>query len=109
MNRDSQSAATSSMVLPMIIEALNDIPRPDSGFEDNVIAEDIVSRLELGVDRCVEHPKVFRIANHRFAKAPGSNQHCLCSCAIGPPEITLRMLCLLAPCLYTHNGHAFPR
>ena len=71
MKCDSQSAATSSMVLPMIIEALNDIPRPGSGFEDNVIAEEIVSSLELGVDGRVEYPKVPRIANRRLAKAPG--------------------------------------
>ena len=74
-----------------------------------MIAEDIVSRLGLDVDGCVEYPKVFRIANRRLAKAPGLNPHCLCSCATGPPEIALRMLCLSAPYLSTHNGHAFPR
>lgn len=37
----------------MIFEEIHNISRPDSGFEDNVIAEDIVSCLELDVDRSV--------------------------------------------------------
>ena len=71
VNRRSQSAAASSKVLPMIIEEIHNISSPDSGFEDNVIAEDIVSRLELDVDRSVEHQKICKIANRRLVKALG--------------------------------------
>ena len=51
VNHQSQSAATSSM----IIEGLHVVSRPDSGSEDKIVAEDIGSRLEQGVDRSVEY------------------------------------------------------
>ena len=57
VNRYSQPAASSRVVFPVIVEELDVFSRPDSEFEDNIIAEDVVSRLERGVGRAVEHPK----------------------------------------------------
>lgn len=78
------------------------------GSRANMLAEDIVPRLDLGVDRSIKHAKGFKIANRRLAKALGWDQHCLCSCAINPPKVTLGMLCPSAPHMSKHNGHAFP-
>lgn len=69
VNCHSQSAATSHTVLPLIIEELHVVSRPDSEFEDNVIAEDVVSRLELGVGRSVEHRRIFKVAVRNLLKA----------------------------------------
>ena len=74
-----------------------------------MLAEDIVPRLELGVDRSVKNAKAFKITNRRLAKALGWDQHCLYSCAITPANVTLSMLRLSASHTSTHNGHAFPR
>ena len=74
-----------------------------------MLAEDIVPRLELCVDRSVKNAKAFKITNRRLAKAFGWDQHCLYSCAITPDNVTLSMLRLSASYTSTHNEHAFPR
>ena len=93
----------------MIIQGFHDSSRPDLGFGANVLVEDIVPRLELGVDRCVKDAKISKITNRRLAKALGWDQHCLYSCAITPNNVTLSMLRLSASHTSTHNGYTFPR
>ena len=92
----------------MIIEGFDDISRPDLGFGANVLVEDIVPRLELGVDRSVKDAKISKITNCRLAKALGWDQHCPYSCAINPTKITLSMLRLSTSHTSTHNAHAIP-
>ena len=79
------------------------------GLGANILVEDIVPRLGLGVDRAVKSAKAFTITNRRLAKALGWDKHCLYSCAINPTKVTLSMLRLSASHTSTHNGHAFPR
>lgn len=92
-----------------IIEGFHDFSRPDLGFGANVLVEDVVPRLELGVDRSVKDAKISKITNRRLAKALGWHQHCLYICAINPTKVTLSMLRLSASHTSTHNGYAFPR
>ena len=79
------------------------------GLRANMLAEDIVPRLGLGVDRSVKNAKALKITNRRLAKVLGWDQHCLYSCAITPNNVTLSMLRLSASHTSTHNGYTFPR
>ena len=78
------------------------------GSRANLLVENIVPRLELGVDCSIKHTKLFEIAIRRLAKDLGWSQHCMCSCALRPSKVTLRMLCLSAPHMSIHDAHAFP-
>ena len=57
--------------LPMIIQGSTIISRPDSGSEDNIIAADVLSMLNLNMDTAPEHRKEFRVANGRSVWALG--------------------------------------
>ena len=57
--------------LPMIIQGATFISRPDSGSEENIIAADVVSTLDVKMDFAPEHCKEFRIANGRSVWALG--------------------------------------
>ena len=59
------------MDLPMIIQGSTIISRPDSGSEENIIAADVLSTLELKMDNALEHRKEFRVANGRSVWALG--------------------------------------
>lgn len=57
--------------LPMIIQGSTVIARPDSGSEDNIIAVDVLSALELKMDTAPEHRKEFRVGNGKSVWALG--------------------------------------
>ena len=57
--------------LPMIIQGSTFISRPDSGSEENIIAADVLSTLDVKMDTAPEHCKEFRIANGRSVWALG--------------------------------------
>ena len=57
--------------LPIIIQGSTFISRPDSGSEENIIAADLVSKLDVKMDFAPEHCKEFRIANGRSVWALG--------------------------------------
>ena len=57
--------------LPMIIQGSTFISRPDSGSEENIIAADVLSTLDVKMDTAPEHRKEFRIANGRSVWALG--------------------------------------
>ena len=57
--------------LPMIIQGSTFISRPDSGSEENIIAADVLSTLDVKLDFAPEHRKEFRIANGRSVWALG--------------------------------------
>ena len=68
-NRHSQLTATSRLVFSVTIEEHHVVSRPSSEFGDNIIAEDVVAGLEIGVDCSVEHREVFGVANRTLDKA----------------------------------------
>lgn len=57
--------------LPMIIHGSTIIARPDSGSEENIIAADVLSTLDLKMDTAPEHRKEFRVANGKSVWALG--------------------------------------
>ena len=57
--------------LPMIIQGSTFISRPDSGSEENIMAVDVLSTLDLKMDTAPEHRKEFRVANGRSVWALG--------------------------------------
>ena len=57
--------------LPMIINGSTMISRPDSGSEENIIAADVLSKLDLKMDSAPEHRKEFRVANGKPVWALG--------------------------------------
>ena len=57
--------------LPIIIQGLTFISRPDSGSEENIIAAAVLSALDVKMDTAPEHCKEFRIANGRSVWALG--------------------------------------
>ncbi len=57
--------------LPMIIQGSTIISRPDSGSEENIIAADVLSTLDLKMDNAPEHRKEFRVANGKSVWALG--------------------------------------
>lgn len=59
------------MVLRLIIQELQAPLKPDLGIEDNVIAEDVGSRIEQGVGRPVEHRKTFGVADRALVEPLG--------------------------------------
>ena len=59
------------MVLRKIMQELQATLKPDLGIEDNVIAEDVVSRLEQGAGRPVEHRKFFGVADRTLVETLG--------------------------------------
>ena len=68
---DSPSRSIRRVDLPMIIQGTTIISRPDSGSEDNIIAADVLSTLDLKMDTAPEHRKEFRVANGRSVWALG--------------------------------------
>lgn len=71
---DLEEMATSRSIrgvdLPMIIQGSTIISR-QSGSEDNIIAVDVLSALDLKMDTAPEHRKEFRVANGRSVWALG--------------------------------------
>ena len=57
--------------LPIIIQGSIFISRPDSGSEENIIAADVLSTLDVKMDTAPEHCKEFRVANGRSVWALG--------------------------------------
>lgn len=57
--------------LPMIVQGSTIISRPDSGSEENIIAADVLSTLDLKMDTALEHRKEFRVANGKSVWALG--------------------------------------
>ena len=57
--------------LPMIIKGSTIISRPDSGAENNIIAMDVLSALNLKMDTAPKHRKMFRLANGKSVWALG--------------------------------------
>ena len=57
--------------LPMIIQGSTIISRPDSGSEENIIASDVLTMLDLKMDNAPEHRKEFRVANGKPVWALG--------------------------------------
>ena len=57
--------------LPMIIQGSTIISRPDSGSEENIIAADLLSTLDLKMDNAPEYRKEFRVANGKSVWALG--------------------------------------
>ena len=85
--RHSQPAATSRVVSPVIIEELHLVSIPNSEFEENTIAENVVSRLGLGVGRSVEHRNDFTVVNRTLVK-PLIESACPVHRAIDSPRST---------------------
>ena len=57
--------------LPMVIQGSTIIARPDSGSEENIIAADTLSTLDLKMDLALQHCKEFRLANGKSVRALG--------------------------------------
>jgi hypothetical protein len=59
------------MDLPLLVDGNTVISMPDSGTEDNIISNDLVSQLGLILDEQPENQKEFRLANSRITRAIG--------------------------------------
>ena len=59
------------MDLPLLVDGNAVISMPDSGTEDNIISNDLVSQLGIMIDDQPENQKEFRLANSRITRAIG--------------------------------------